>query len=157
MLDNKKKYVVLEPMKKPVDSVLAPCYPYSAYCTLVCEIPYGMVAIDEEIEHCLEEAYGIEGLKVETPTTYTEDRLNFIYPYWRVVSKKGHLLNRNGKETQKSRLEEEGHEVYDPNPDWESYAVRDYTKKKFDFASLNITVRTDPEEYVKKAENFYKK
>ena len=156
MLDNKKKYVVLEPMKKPVDYVLAPCYPYSAYCALVCEIPHGMIATDTDIMACLEKVYGIEGLKVETPITYSEDRLNLIYPYWRVVSQNGHLLNRNGKETQKRRLEEEGHEIYEPNPDWDAYAVRDYTKKKFDFSSLNISVREDPEEYVKKAERLFK-
>lgn len=147
MLDRKKKYVVLEPMKKPVDSVLAPCYPYSAYCALICEIPYGMIATDKDLLDCLGKAYGIDGLEVEDVWSECRDKSNAIYPYWRIVSEKGHLLNSTSKYN-RELLVNEGLEIYEPNPDWDSYAVRDYTKKKFDFSCLNISVRTDPESFV---------
>lgn len=149
MMDAKKKYVVLEPMKKPVDSVLAPCYPYSAYCALICEIPYGMIATDKDLMDCLGKAYGIDGLEVEDVWSESRDKSNAIYPYWRIVSERGHLLNSKGKEDPNNPLRKEGHEIYQPSPERDSYVVRDYSNKKFDFSCLNISVRTDPKDYVK--------
>ena len=154
MLNSKKKYVVLEPMQKPLHSVKAPCYPYSAYCALVCEIPYGMIATDTDIMACLGKVYGIDGLEVEDVHTESRDKNNAIYPYWRIVSERGHLLNSTNKGHRKL-LVDEGFEIYEPNPDCDSYAVRDYTKKKFDFSSLNISVRTDPKEYLKEVEKLF--
>ena len=143
MLDRKKKYVIVEPMKIPSTSLIEPCYPYSAYCALVCEIPCGMIATDVDILRCLGRVYGIEGLRVERVRTKQTEIRDEIYPNWRVVSERGHLLNCNDKETQKKLLEEEGLEVYEPNPDVDSYVVRNYANKKFDFSTLNISIRPD--------------
>lgn len=64
-------------------------------------------------------------------------------PYWRIVSQRGYLIDLgNGryssKESQKSRLEREGHAVVRPNPEKRMYRVPNYKASLFDLNRLII-------------------
>lgn len=124
---------------------------------MVCEIPYGQVATITTIADVLAEVYKEEGLHLERPITHLEDELRGVYPHWRVVSERGHLLESSGKSTQQEYLEQEGHIVVQPNPDYDAYVIKDYKNKLFDFSTLHLTVATDPIEYGEGYEQFFKK
>lgn len=150
----KKKYVCLPPL---VRSQFENYYPYTAYLALVCEIPYGQIATITSIADTLAEVYEAEGLHLERLITHIEDKLRGVYPYWRVVSERGHLLESAGKSTQQEYLEQEGHIIVQPNPDYDAYIVKDYQDKIFDFSNLHFTIATDPIEYDEGYEQFFKK
>ena len=131
--DVNKKYVILPEMKRPGE------FPYHAYCMLVCEIPAGMIATDASIVKCLERAYGCSGEEKHfLPRTFMEQEK--VFPYWRVVSERGHLLRHPNKEVQKELLTLEGLKIIEPDETKDISIVEQYKEHLFDFSPLSITV-----------------
>ena len=138
-----QKYVVLPPVK--VDMGGNYVFPWHAYIMLVCEIPVGRVASVEDIITCLTEAYGME-LPLEHSLSDLDMRLKESYPYWRVVSERGHIHNSNKSTGDLNKLRAEGIEILEPSPDVDSLVVKDFKEKKFAFSRLKVSVlETDKE------------
>lgn len=138
-----QKYVVLPPVK--VDMGGNYVFPWHAYIMLVCEIPVGRVASVEDIMKCLTDAYGVE-LPLEHASADADMRLRECYPYWRVVSERGHIHNSNKSTGDLNKLRAEGIEILEPSPDVDSLVVKDFKEKKFAFSRLKVSVlETDKE------------
>lgn len=118
---------------------------------LICEIPSGQIATEKALMECLAAAYGKSGLEMERCLTAVKDMLEEKYPYWRLVSQRGHLLSVFGKDTQRAKLEAEGHAVIQPDPDKDSYIVENYKEHLYDFGLLSITCLDDPHDFVQAA------
>ena len=128
-----KKYVVLPEMKRLGE------FPYHAYCMLVSEIPFGMIATDVSIVKCLEHAYGCSGEEEHFLLAAFMEQEK-VFPYWRVVSERGHLLRYPNKEEQKERLTLEGLKVLQPKKNRNIHIIDQYKQHLFDFSKLNISV-----------------
>lgn len=126
-------------------------YPYHAVIMLICEIPFGQIATEKVLMECLEAAYGKSGLEMERCPTAVKDMLEEKYPYWRLVSQRGHLLSVCGKDTQRAKLEAEGHTILQPDLDKDSYIVENYKEHLFDFGLLSITCLDDPHDFIQAA------
>ena len=100
---------------------------------------------------CLAKAYGKEDLEIERYPLATKDMLDEKYPVWRIVSQRGHLQNACGKETQRAKLEAEGHTIVQPDPEKDAYIVENYKDCLFDFNSLQITYLDDLHDFVQAA------
>ena len=138
-----QKHVVLPPIK--VDNGGRYVFPWHAYVMLACEIPAGKVASDGDLMKCLIAAYGVE-LPVEQALADPEMRIKEVYPYWRVVSERGHIYRLNRGDVALEKLRAEGVEVKEPRPEIDSYVVQNFKEKKFDFSCLKVTVlKTDKE------------
>lgn len=138
-----QKHVVLPPVK--VDMGGNYVFPWHAYMMLVCEIPAGKVASVEVIMKCLTEAYGLD-LPLEHASADVDMRLREFYPYWRVVSERGHIHNSNKSTGDLNKLRAEGVEILEPNPEVDSLVVIDFKDKKFSFTELKVSVlETDKE------------
>lgn len=138
-----QKYVVLPPVK--VDMGGNYVFPWHAYIMLVCEIPAGRVASVEDIMKCLTDACGVE-LPLEHASADADMRLRECYPYWRVVSERGHIHNSNKSTGDLNKLRAEGIEILEPSPDVDSLVVKDFKEKKFAFSRLKVSVlETDKE------------
>lgn len=138
-----QKHVVLPPVK--VDMGGNYVFPWHAYMMLVCEIPAGKVASVEDIMKCLMEAYGVD-LPLEHASADVDMRLREFYPYWRVVSERGHIHNSNKSTGDLNKLRAEGVEILEPNPEVDSLVVIDFKDKKFSFTELKVSVlETDKE------------
>lgn len=142
------KHVVLPPLVKILGRYK---YPYHAVVMLICEIPAGQIATEKALMECLAKAYGKEDLEIERYPLATKDMLVEKYPVWRIVSQRGHLQNACGKETQKAKLETEGHTIFQPDPDKDAYIVENYKEHLFDFSSLEITCLDDLHDFVQAA------
>lgn len=140
-----RKQVVLPALVKTLGRYQ---YPYHAVVMLICEIPAGQVATERALMECLAKAYGKSGLEIERYLLATRDMLDKKYPYWRVVSQRGHLQSACGKDTQRARLEAEGHAIIQPDPDEDAYIVENYKEHLFDFSSLVLTCLDDPYDFV---------
>lgn len=142
-----QKYVVLPPVK--VDMGGNYVFSWHAYMMLVCEIPAGKVASVEDIMKCLTDAYGVE-LPLEHTSADVDMRLQEFYPYWRVVSERGHIHNSNKSTDDLNKLRSEGIEILEPNPEVDSLIVKSFSDKKFAFSSLKISIlETDVEVWKK--------
>lgn len=138
-----QKHVVLPPVK--VDMGGNYVFPWHAYVMLVCEIPTGKVASIDDIIKSLTEAYGVE-LPVEHASADVDMRLRECYPYWRVVSERGHIHNSNKSTGDLNKLRAEGIEILEPNPEVDSLIVNNFKDKKFTFSYLKVSVlETDSE------------
>ena len=138
-----QKHVVLPPVK--VDMGGNYVFPWHAYMMLVCEIPAGKVASVEDIMKCLMEAYCVD-LPLEHASADVDMRLREFYPYWRVVSERGHIHNSNMSTGDLNKLRAEGVEILEPNPEVDSLVVIDFKDKKFSFTELKVSVlETDKE------------
>lgn len=138
-----QKHVVLPPVK--VDMGGNYVFPWHAYMMLVCEIPAGKVASIDDIIKSLTEAYGVE-LQLEHATADVDMRLREFYPYWRVVSERGHIHSSNKSTGDLNKLRAEGIEILEPNPEVDSLVVQDFKDKKFSFSCLKVSVlETDTE------------
>lgn len=140
-MDERKKYVCLPPLK--VSGIGDISCSYEAYVALLCEIPYGMLVTDTMFYKCIEKVYGYENLQIDYSLLTTHDMSERLYPFWRLVTTRGHLPNWNVKGLQRKMLESEGHIVVRPKPNEEGLVVQDYKDKLFDLDSLHITVRQD--------------
>lgn len=142
-----QKFVVLPPVK--VDMGGNYVFPWHAYMMLVCEIPAGKVASMEDILDCLADAYGVE-LPLEHATADVDMRLREFYPYWRVVSERGHIHSSNKSTGDLNKLRAEGIEILEPNPEVDSLIVKNFKDKKFSFSCLKVSVlETDTEVWKK--------
>lgn len=142
-----QKYVVLPPVK--VDMGGNYVFPWHAYIMLVCEIPAGRVASVEEIMKCLTDVYGVE-LPLEHASADADMRLRECYPYWRVVSERGHIHNSNKSNGDLNKLRAEGIEILEPSPEVDSLVVKDFKEKKFAISRLKVSVLETDKELWKK-------
>lgn len=142
-----QKHVVLPPVK--VDMGGNYVFPWHAYMILVCEIPAGRVASVEDIMKCLMEAYGVD-LPLEHASADVDMRLREFYPYWRVVSERGHIHNSSKSTGDLNKLRAEGVEILEPNPEVDSLIVKDFKVKKFTFSDLKVSVLETDQEIWKK-------
>lgn len=148
MKNKDRKHVVLPPLVKTMGRYK---YPYHAVIMLICEIPAGQIATEKALMECLANAYGKEELEIERYPLATKDMLEEKYPVWRIVSQRGHLQNACGKETQRAKLEVEGHTIVQPDPEKDAYIVENYKDCLFDFSSLQITYLGDLRDFVQAA------
>lgn len=132
------KYVILPPIET---EGLTYAIPSHAYYLLVSAIPRGMVCTDDEIMECLRKAYGKENLEIKTDYNSVQFYINDSFPYWRVVSQHGHLLNSIycSKEGQKEKLKAEGINVNKIGSN-DSYRVDEFEYCRFDVNNFKITV-----------------
>lgn len=146
------KHIVLPPIAKQGLSYVIPSH---AYYILVSAIPRGMVCTDDDLMACLRTAYGMDGLEIQHDHNSAEMYLNDCFPYWRVVSSTGNLVNHFfcSKEKQQSYLAEEGVKSVQVG-EQERYHIEDFQYRRFDTAHFKITVqKTDEEilEFLRKA------
>lgn len=148
MKNKDRKQVVLPPLVKTMGQYK---YPYHAVIMLICEIPAGQVATEKALMECLAKAYGKADLEIERYPLATKDMLDEKYPFWRIVSQRGHLQSACGKETQRTKLEAEGHTIIQPDPEKDAYIVHNYKEHLFDFGSLAIHCLDDLYNFVQTA------
>ena len=142
-----QKHVVLPPVKVNMRGNYV--FPWHAYIMLACEMPAGKVASVEDIMKCLTDAYGVE-LPLEHASADADMRLREFYPYWRVVSERGHIHNSNKSTGDLNKLRAEGIEILEPNPEVDSLIVNNFKDKKFSFSYLKVSVlETDAEVWKK--------
>lgn len=134
----------------PMDNVNF--YPYYAYCILVSEVPAGKITRKEDIIKCLENVYGIKGLQISHSIKYTEDIINYTYPFWRIVSDRGNLITTLAKsaEKQKERLDKEGIPLIIYRADLGTYRVENLKERLFDFSTLHITIMENEDDSIKR-------
>ena len=142
-----QKHVVLPPVKVDVGGNYV--FPWHAYMMLVCEIPAGKVASIDDIIESLTEAYGME-LPLEHSLSDLDMRLKESYPYWRVVSERGHIHNSNKSSGDLNKLRAEGIEIKEPRQEIDSLVIQDFKDKKFTFSSLKISVLGTDNELMEK-------
>ena len=132
------KYVILPPIE--VEG-LTYAIPGLAYYSLVSAIPRGMVCTDDEIIECLRRVYAKNNLEIKTDYNSVQFYINDTFPYWRVVSKNGYLLNSIycSKEAQKEKLKVEGVIVNEIGNN-ERYRVDEFEYCRFDVNNFKITV-----------------
>ena len=137
------KSVILPPIEtQGVDEYAIPSI---AYYNLVAAIPRGMVCTDDELMACLRKAYGMGSIEIKTERNSVEIYANDRFPFWRVVSRKGYLINSLycSKERQKEKLEEEGIKVNKIGEN-ESYRIDEFEYRRFDINNFKITIlKTD--------------
>lgn len=136
------KYVILPPIET---QGIEYAIPSLAYYSLVAAIPRGMVCTDDELMSCLRKAYGMDSLEIKTDRNSVEIYGNYSFPFWRVVSQKGYLINSFycSKEKQKEKLEEEGTKIKKIGEN-ESYRVDEFEYRRFDINNFKIIVmKTD--------------
>ena len=132
------KYVMIPPVEKESFVYVIPAL---AYYTLVSAIPGGMVCTDDELMSCLRKAYGMDSLEIRRDYNSVEMYANDSFPYWRVVSQRGYLINSiySSKENQKRKLEAEGIRICKVGEN-ESYRVDEFEYCHFDVNHFAITV-----------------
>ena len=132
------KYVTLPPVEKESFEYVIPAI---AYYTLVSAIPRGMVCTDDELMACLRESYGKDFLEIKRDYNSVVMYADNCFPYWRVVSQKGYLINSfySSKESQKMKLEAEGVNIVTVGEN-ESYRVDEFEYRRFDVNLFKITV-----------------
>lgn len=138
------KYVILPPIET---QGLTYAIPSLAYYNLVSAIPRGMVCTDDELIARLRKAYGMDSLEVKHDLDSVELYSNNSFPYWRVVSQRGYLINSFycSKDRQKALLEEEGIQIIKIGEN-ESYRVDEFDYRRFDISNLKITLRKTGEQ-----------
>lgn len=152
--NNSHTHVILPPIVK---MGLEYAIPQHAYFLLVCAIPTGRVCTDDEIIACLRSVYGNKYLEIKPDKNCADLHLNDMYPYWRVVSESGTLINSiySSKEKQKKMLEEEG--IIIKNEKNGKLSVVDFQACRYDLEELKISILFSDEQLVKKFENVIKK
>lgn len=138
------KYVIVPPLEEESFEYVISSI---AYYNLVSAIPKGRVCPYEDIMGCLNKAYGKDSLETKRECNAVEFYINKSFPYWRVVSQRGYLIDNIycSKDTQKEKLEAEGikiNQIGDKN----SYRVDEFVNHRFDVNCFKITVmKTDKE------------
>ena len=132
------KYVTLPPVEKESFKYVIPTI---AYYTLVSAIPRGMVCTDDELMACLRNAYGIDSLEIKRDYNSIVMYADNCFPYWRVVSQRGYLINSfySSKESQKTKLEAEDVNIVSVGEN-ESYRIDEFEYRRFDVNLFKITV-----------------
>lgn len=138
------KYIVIPPLEKESFEYVIPGI---AYYNIVSAIPRGMVCPYEDIMDCLNKAYGKDSLRVKRDRNAVELYVNESFPYWRVVSQRGYLIDNIycSSDSQKEKLEADGIKVNQMG-EKHSYRVDDFKHCRFDMNCFKITVmKTDKE------------
>ena len=138
-----KQHLILPPIEKIGLEYAIPQY---AYFLLVSAIPEGMICSDDDIMSCLRTAYGNDSLEVKPDKNSSSLYLENSFPYWRVVSQRGYLINSiySSKEKQKEMLTKEGFQINQTQT--EGMIVEDYKLYMFDLNELQITVMKSNEQ-----------
>lgn len=98
---------------------------------------------------CLRKSYGVGAIELKTDRNSVELYSNDRFPFWRVVSQKGYLINSFycSKERQKDKLEGEGVKINKVGEN-ESYRVEEFDYRRFNTNYFKITVlKTDKQIY----------
>ncbi len=134
----RRKCVVLPPVD---DDGIYYQIPQHAYYLLVSEIPCGMIATYDSIKECLQKAYHLQGAEIKSDLNSFQMHQDKSFPYWRVVSQKGHLLDMiySSKDSQRDLLLAEHLEIKEDEK-CNRYVIVDYKKHLFHFEHLHITV-----------------
>ena len=121
--------------------------PSLAYYTLVSAIPRGMVCSDDDLMACLRKAYGMDGLEIKTDLNSAQMHIDECFPFWRVVSQRGYLVNHFycSKEKQREFLEQEGVAVIKVGEN-ESYRVDELEYLKYNIRNFKITLLKNDKE-----------
>lgn len=100
-IDKQRPYLVLPPIDKNGEDNAISQY---AYFLLVSAIPYGKVCSVDDVLKCLREVYRDESLEIKLDENSFCLYSKFSFPYWRIVSANGSLLNNvySSKQRQKS-------------------------------------------------------
>jgi len=132
------KYLILPPIVK---NGIYYEIPPEAYYGIVSAIPYGMVSTDDEIMNCLRNVYGIDSLEIGEDYNSSALHINDSFPFWRVVSTRGYLINNfyMSKEKQFKKLTDEGVKINKVGEN-ESYRVDDFDFYHYGVDNLSITV-----------------
>ncbi len=138
------KHIILPPID---DNGIYYQIPQYAYFLLVSEIPCGRIAGYESIKETLGKAYNQPDAEINSDMNSYRLHDSMAFPYWRVVSERGHLLKMTYtyKESQKDLLEKEGLKI-EKEESRDSYVVADYKKYLFSFDSLIISVMKSPKQ-----------
>lgn len=98
-----RQHLILPPIGKRGLNHAIPEY---AYFLVVSAIPEGMICSDDDIMSCLRAAYGNSKLEIKPDKNSFSLYLENSFPYWRVVSQRGYLINSiySSKEKQKKCL-----------------------------------------------------
>ena len=134
-----EKCIVLPPIAKQGLSYVIPSI---AYYNLVSAVPRGMVCTDDDLMACLRAVYGMEGLEIQHDHNSAIMYLNDRFPYWRVVSSTGDLVNHFfcSKEKQQAYLANEGVKAVQFG-EQERYRIEDFQYRRFDMTHFKITVQ----------------
>lgn len=138
-----KQHLILPPIEKMGLEYAIPQY---AYFLVVSSIPEGMICSDDDIISCLREAYGNSSLEIKPDKNCFSLYLENSFPYWRIVSQRGYLVNSiySSKEKQKELLIEEGFHIKQMQDG--GIMVEDYNLYMFDLNELQITVMKSDEQ-----------
>ena len=138
-----RQHLILPPIEKMGLEYAIPQY---AYFLLVSAIPEGMICSDDDIMSCMRAAYGNNNLEIKPDKNSFSLYLENSFPYWRVVSQRGYLVNSiySSKEKQKEMLIKEGFRLKQTNN--EGIMVEDYNLYMFDLNELQITVMKSNEQ-----------
>lgn len=141
-----KKYVVLPPLEK---DGLQYAIPELSYYLLVSAIPKGMVCTDDEIMLLLRQTYGNPALEIKTNLNSAALYGHDGFPFWRVVSQRGYLINSIycSKERQREKLLAEGVKS-EPVGSHDSYRVTEFEYCRFPIERLEISVLKDEKQLV---------
>ncbi len=150
--EHSRKCLVLPPVD---DNGIFYEIPQYAYFLLVCEIPCGRIATYDSIKECLRKAYNLPNGEIKNDWNSYQLHEAKAFPYWRVISERGHLLEMTYtyKEKQQELLGKENVRVK-KREDMDCYEVVDYKKYLFSFDNLNITVMDPPKKFAEKAEQY---
>lgn len=140
------KHIVLPPLGKEGMYYVIPAM---AYYALVSAIPRGMVCSDDDLMVCLRKAYGKDGLEIESDLNSASLYWNDRFPFWRVVSTDGNLVNHIfcSKEKQQRLLEQEGVTVIKSETQ-DRFHVEDYKYRKFDIANVKVTIVKSQQQFL---------
>lgn len=133
------KHIVLPSIEVSGMQLFIPEY---AYILLVSQIPFGRVATSDTIERILTDSYGLSSFHLKANYNSTSLYLSKAFPFWRVVSKRGHLFDvgySTDKEKSGQLLSREGIEVKQMGDNY-SFAVVGYQSYVYDFEDVQISV-----------------
>lgn len=138
------KHVIIPPV---TTQGLEFAIPSLAYYNLVSAIPRGMVCTDDDIMQCLRSAYGRGALEIKNDMFNVNLYYDYCFPFWRVVSAKGYLINclYYSKDLHKKLLEEDGVKISQVGKN-ESFRVDDFIHRRFDINNFKITVMKTEEQ-----------
>ena len=142
-----KKCLILPPIK------INPCQrlvPWLAYYMIISEVPKGKVVIKDDVQALMENVYG-GPFEFEPDSNRISLCWNHSFPYWRMISTRGYLINIKhimDKFQQKELLEGDGLIIKKVGKN-ESYLVENYKEHLFDLNQLCVTVMRSEEDIQK--------
>lgn len=153
-------------IKIPANSDYA-SLPFAIYAQIICMIPEGKVSTQEAILDYCSKRYGKHYVDIEYPATVKptlkadigqgipiayftfiaehpgqQPDKDDLIPYWRIISARGFLTGPS-KDSQKAKLEKEGHTVVEGNGSGYTLRLENYKEKLFDLNSIQ-SLETPP-------------